>query len=201
MKYFRLEPTYKKSVIEWTIFTRKNEEDKDIFLRKELGWRWGTWLISVPDTEEEALEYIESKGYKGNDAVFEWASDHGHTVLDDNDNEILDPDASVVDMVTWQMLPSEEDEFVDITEDYEDAEMLECWDGCWEFWHIDSYQVELDEDTKQAWVEEAIEVYTEDHEEGVENIGWAFLETSFEFHCPPNLIPCDEQGTPLEDVA
>jgi hypothetical protein len=47
MKHFRIEPTYKKSVIELSTFRRPleeltgNDEDKGKFayLRKELGWR------------------------------------------------------------------------------------------------------------------------------------------------------------------
>src|SRR6056300_1124345 len=111
MKHYLLEPTYKKSVIEWTIFRRMDENNKPIFLRKELGWRWGSWLISVPETEEEAMEYIKSQDY---DNALDWAYDYGYTVTDDNGDEVLDPDTSLVDMVATQLLPNEEDESVDI---------------------------------------------------------------------------------------
>ena len=58
MKYFKIEPTYKKSVVEFTYFRRpleeltNNDEDKGkfAFLHNELGWRWGSFMISVPDT-------------------------------------------------------------------------------------------------------------------------------------------------------
>ena len=39
MKYYRLEPSVKKSVIEWHSFKRKDADGNTIFLRKELGWR------------------------------------------------------------------------------------------------------------------------------------------------------------------
>ena len=196
MKHYLLEPTYKKSVIEWTIFRRMDENNKPIFLRKELGWRWGSWLISVPETEEEAMEYIKSQDY---DNALDWAYDYGYTVTDDNGDEVLDPDTSLVDMVATQLLPNEEDESVDITEDYGDAEMIECWDGCWEYWSVDSYLVELDEEDKETWIEEAEEAYEEMHEEGVESLGWEFIDTMFEFHCSPKITPCDEHGKIFEE--
>jgi len=173
-----------------------DENNKPIFLRKELGWRWGSWLISVPETEEEAMEYIKSQDY---DNALDWAYDYGYTVTDDNGDEVLDPDTSLVDMVATQLLPNEEDESVDITEDYGDAEMIECWDGCWEYWSVDSYLVELDEEDKETWIEEAEEAYEEMHEEGVESLGWEFIDTMFEFHCSPKITPCDEHGKIFEE--
>ena len=62
MKYYRIEPTYKKSVVEWTIF-RREYNGTNQFLRKELGWRWGSFVIEVPDTDEEKLEWAKEKGY------------------------------------------------------------------------------------------------------------------------------------------
>ena len=59
MKYYVIEPSYKKSVIEYTLFKRQVEGDMQ-FLRKELGWRWGSFGVAVPETEEEAVPDIES---------------------------------------------------------------------------------------------------------------------------------------------
>ena len=61
MKYYKLEPSVKKSVIEWHSFKRKDADGNTIFLRKELGWRYGSWLISVPETDEEIKEYSNWK--------------------------------------------------------------------------------------------------------------------------------------------
>lgn len=199
MKHYIIEPTYKKSLIERTIFRRTNEEGKPIFLEKELGWRWGSFMISVPETEEEVMDYVKSKGYEGDTAVLDWACDFGHTMTDENGEEILDPDTSVLELVQSQLLPSEDDDFVDITEDYEDAEMIECWDGCWEHWDARSYQVELSEEEHEAFVEEAEEAYAEDYEEGVEELGWEYVDTCFELHCSPKITECDENGHPFEE--
>ena len=195
MKHYLIEPTYKKSLVEKTIFRRTNEEGKNIFLEKELGWRWGSFVISVPETEEEGMECIKEQGY---DNILDWAYDHGYTVPDDNGDEILDPDHSFIEVLQSQMLPEESDEFVDITEDYPHAEFMDAWDGCWEYWNARSYQVELSEEEQEAFVEEAEEVYAEEHEEGVEALGWEFIDTFFELHCSPKITECDATGQPLD---
>jgi hypothetical protein len=194
MKYYIVEPTYKKSLVEKTIFSRKNEEGKTIFLERELGWRWGSFFFTVPDTEEEAIADIKEQGY---DSVLDWAYDHGYTMTDDNGDEILDPDSSIVDLLTTTLLPEESDDFVDITEDYGNAEMIECDDGCWEYWNVRSFQVELSEEEQEELVEGVEEAYNEEWEEGVEALGWEFVDTLFELHCSPKITPCDATGTPL----
>jgi hypothetical protein len=187
MKHFRIEPTYKKSVIEFTVFRRPleeltgNDEDKGKFayLRKELGWRWGSFMISVSDIEEEIAEFLEERG--SYESVAEYLADyHGEEDI-------------IVESTTLQeyLLPSEDDEFVDLTEDY-DAEMLDCWDGCWEDWGITTNGPEL-EDTDDM-IEEIEEAYSEEYEEGVEALGWQFLDNFYEIHCNVTVTPCDEYG-------
>ena len=198
MKYYIVEPTYKKSLVEKAIFKRKNEEGKTIVLEKELGWRGGSFLFNVPDTEEEAIADIKEQGY---DSVLDWACDHGYTMTDDNGDEVLDPDHSIVEMLAPTMLPGQSEDFVDITEDYVNAELIECWDGCWEHWSVRSFQVELSEEEQEALIEGVEEAYSEEHEEGVEALGWEFVDTLFELHCRPKITPCDASGEPLDDAA
>lgn len=198
MKHYIIEPTHKKSLVERTIFRRTNEEGEKIFLEKELGWRWGSFMISVPETEEEAMEYLKSKGYEGEDAFLNWAMDWGHTHADAATDEIEVPDAPMLELIQSQMLPSEDDDFVEISEDYEDAEMIDCWDGCWEYWGVRSHQVDLSEEEQEAYVEEAEEAYAEENEDGVEELGWEWTNTFFELHCSPKITECDETGTPLD---
>ena len=187
MKHFRIEPTYKKSVIELSTFRRPleeltgNDEDKGKFayLRKELGWRWGSFMISVPDTEEEIKEFLEERG--SYESVAEYLADyHGEEDI-------------IIESTTLQeyLLPSEDDDFVDLTEDY-DAEMLDCWDGCWEDWGIAVPGDEL-EDTDDL-IEEIEEAYSEEYEEGVEALGWQFIDNFFEIHCNVTVTPCNEHG-------
>lgn len=187
MKYYRLEPSYKKSVVEIAIWKRTDENGNAIFLRKELGWRWGSFLISVPETDEEKLEFAQSKS-EDFESVEQMMEDwYGYT----------EEDGMTLEDV---LLPDTEDEFVDITEDYDHAEMLECWDGCWEDWTVTSHTVEIDEEQADIWREEAEEIYQEEYEEGVETLGWEFIDTIFEMHCSPVLTECDEYGRDPEDA-
>jgi len=193
MKYFLLEPTYKKSTVEKTFFRRElepltgNPEDagKWAYVTKELGWRWGSFLISVPETEEEVLEFVKSSGY---DDVLSWAIDHGESITQ-GDEEVLPPNFSLYNY----LVPSEDAEYVDVTEDYPEAEMYECWDGCWEDWEVSSTGTTPDVD-----IEEIEEAFSEDYEEGVEELGWTFVDMAFELHCNPKITPCDENGQVFE---
>lgn len=187
MKHFRIEPTYKKSVIELSTFRRPleeltgNDEDKGKFayLRKELGWRWGSFMISVPDTEEEIKEFLEERG--SYESVAEYLADYY------GDEDII------VESTTLQeyLLPSEDDDFVDLTEDY-DAEMLDCWDGCWEDWDIITNGPKLAD--VDEMIEEIEEAYSEEYEEGVEALGWTYIDNFFEIHCNVTVTPCNEHG-------
>lgn len=198
MKYYKLEPSYKKSVVELTIFKRPLQEltgdeshaGKDAFVRKELGWRWGDWLIRIPETEEEIAEYLEEKGLESLD---EAALYHGYFTFNSETNEeIPDEDFDLRDV----LLPKETDDFVDITEDFEDAEMLSTWDGCWEDWSIYCPTVEVF-DHDESWIEAIEEAYDEEYEDGVEALGWQYVDTFFEMHCNPVITECDENGENL----
>ena len=187
MKHFRIEPTYKKSVIELATFRRPleeltgNDEDKGKFayLRKELGWRWGSFMISVPDTEEEIAVFLKEQGEY--ESVAHYLADYW------GDDDIIDQSPSLEEY----LLPSTDDDFVDLTEDY-DAEMLECWDGCWEDWDIKTGGPKLS-DTDEM-MEEIEEAYNEEYEEGVEALGWQFIDNFFEIQCKVTVTPCDENG-------
>ena len=201
MKYYLVEPTYKKSLIEYTAFKRVDEDGKLIWLRKELGWRWGSFLFSAPETEEEIAEYLESQGYEGENAALEWAMNYGYTIADATTGVIEPPEEPIAYLIKEQLLPSEDEDFVDITEDYGNAEFIDAWDGCWEYWTGSSYQKEIGEEEQEAIIEEVEEVYEEMYEEGVESLGWEFVDTYFELHCSPKITPCDENGKIEEDAA
>ena len=157
MKHYRIEPTYKKSVIEIATFRRPleeltgNDEDKGRwgYLRKELGWRWGSFMISVPDTEEEITEFLKERGEY--ESVAHYLADYW------GDDDIITQSPSLEEY----LLPSTEDAFVDLTEDY-DAEMIDCWDGCWEDWGITVPGDDL-ENTEEM-IEEIEEAYDVEYE-------------------------------------
>lgn len=187
MKYYLVEPTYKKSLVEISTFRKKDDNGKWIYLRKELGWRWGSFLFPVPETEEEIKEYLSERG--DYESVQEYLADYY------GDEDIIVDDTTLADY----MLPKDTDTFVDITEDYEHAEMIEAWDGCWEYWTVDDYADELTDEEKEALQEEAEEAYSEEYEEGVEALGWEYIDNFYEIHCNPSIKECDEHGKVLED--
>jgi hypothetical protein len=190
MKYYRMEPTMKKSVIECDTFSRIDEDGKRIFLHREVGWRWGSWLISVPETQEEIDEYVKSKGF---DTIQELAESSGYTYSDEDGNEVMVDGFNLRDI----LVPDEDNDQIDVSEEYSDAELIETWDGCWEFWNVTSYQVEIPDQQKDIWSEEAEEAYNEDYEAGLEAIGWKHMFSGFELQCCPSIVECDENGEPL----
>jgi hypothetical protein len=189
MKYYRIEPTHKKSVIENTIFRRKDENGNYIFLKRELGWRWGSFLFSVPETEDEINNYINDQGYE---TFLEWASDNGFEDLIESE--------TYAGIIVKKLLPSESDEFVDVTEDYPNATMMDAWDGIWEDWIAYSFKTELSYDEKESMTEEASEAFYENNEEGVEELGWEYIDSTFEIQCPVSIQPCDEDDSVLENA-
>ncbi len=201
MKYFLLEPTYKKSTVEKTFFRRElepltgNPDDagKWVYLTKELGWRWGSFLISIPETEEEITEWVKYK-HPELETFYELAVDYGLTETDEaSGKEVLPADKTVSELIEGLLIPDVEDDYVEITEDYPDAEMYECWDGCWEDWEVNSLGTTPDVD-----IEEIEEAYSENYEDGVEDLGWTFVDMAYEFHCNPKITPCDENGQVFE---
>lgn len=62
MKYYRMEPQTKKSVVEFQYWTR-TVDGEDFRLEREQGWRWGAFLIAVPETDEEIADYCKMHEY------------------------------------------------------------------------------------------------------------------------------------------
>lgn len=198
MKYYLVEPTYKKSLIEYTVFRREDEEGNTLFLRREVGWRWGSFIFEVPETDEEVKNYILETGC---DDEYEWMQDYGFMIQNEAGEYVPDPSMTRAEMLTQVLLPSENEEFVDITEDYGDAELLESWDGCWTYWTLNSNDRDIDLEEEEIVGEEAQDAYYEDGDEGVEDLGWEFVDTLFELQCNPKITQCDKNGKPLEDAA
>lgn len=95
------------------------------------------------------------------------------------------------------LVPSIDEEYVDITEDYPDAEMI-CVDDCfWEdIWDIRTSGPKLSDVDKM--IDEIEATYDEDYQEGIEALGWTFVENYFEMRCNPVITECDKNGNSLE---
>lgn len=63
MKIYKVEPGYKKSVVEQNHYWKEIDGVK-VWVTYEEVWRWGEFLIRIPETDEEWQEYAESVGYE-----------------------------------------------------------------------------------------------------------------------------------------
>lgn len=80
--------------------------------------------------------------------------------------------------------------------DYENAELIECIDGCWDEW---SFSDNIDEEEQ----EQLQEAYSENYEEGLEELGyvWADSETVLQGPLDFELVEADEEGAEPADSA
>mgnify|MGYP000421383249 CR=1 FL=1 len=145
MKYFKIEPTYKKSLVEHYVFRRPLSDLTDdgpegniATLTKEIGWRWGDFIATVPETEDEITEWLSYRDDGAYSNFYDLAIDYGLTETDENGEEVLPPSKSIQEMIEGLLLPDLDDDFVQITEDYPEAEMQSTWDGCWEDWTLNT---------------------------------------------------------------
>jgi hypothetical protein len=201
MKYFRIEPTYKKSLVEHYVFRRPLSDLTDdgpegniATLTKEIGWRWGDFIATVPETEDEITEWLSYRDDGAYSNFYDLAIDYGLTETDENGEEVLPPSKSIQEMIEGLLLPDLDDDFVQITEDYPEAEMQSTWDGCWEDWTLNTGYKGPELENLESIIEEVEEAYCEDYEEGVEALGWVFGECEYEMHCRPMITQIYADG-------
>lgn len=173
MKHYRIEPTYKKSVVEYRVFQKDN-----LMATQEIGWRWGEFIIHVPETEDELKEWCEYRGYE--------------SIQDLKDSYGLEEGEPIPQFV---FSPEETDEYVEL-DDY-DWEMISTWDGCWEYWSVTG--PDLKDEEKEALVEEIEAIYYEEYENGLYEAGWTDTACYTEIHTQVSIQECDEGGEVYED--
>lgn len=92
MKTYEVVPAFKKSLIE-TRFWRKPKDEGNIFAEHETGWRSGTFIISVPETDEEIKQWLDDRDMTEEDleyVSFLPTEDDEQVDLSDYDFEIND---------------------------------------------------------------------------------------------------------------
>ena len=179
MKRYKIEPTYKKSVIEYNSYRKELEDGTILHATMELGWRWGEFEILVPETEAEVLEWAQDK-MGVDDTYFSSVTE----VFEDYGEENYEG-------MKQHFLPAAEEEFHEL-DDYV-YEMNSTWDGCWEDWtvqafgeHNDKYDVdELREQVEEGWGEESWDY--------MEKEGWEELDCYFEIHCPLTIEEVEDR--------
>ena len=193
MKYFLIEPTYKKSVVEYNSFV-KVINGVQTFATLEEGYRWGSFLMPVPETDAEIKEWIESKDDVSSlQEYMDW-----YQGVDEEEFLAMD----TIDLAEW-MLPDPEDDMCLLTEDYEDAEMIDMWDGCWMFWNVRQNGTgdnHLSGEECTALSEAVEELYNEDYNESLEADDWEHCDFYTEIHSNLKITPCDSSGKTEEEL-
>jgi len=176
MKYYRLEPATKKSVVETEYFQRED----GLRLSVEVGWRWGEFVIHVPETEEELQPWLEDR----------WG------ITKEEYDE--DPDS-------YPTMPDPEEDDTCELEDYE-FEMLSTWDGCWEDYEVyvpygKDFEVDGDEEDQilETLSEDGCSALWEEWEEDHPLHGWESVDCTYVIYNGFTLEECDENGDPLKE--
>ena len=166
MKTYLLEPSYKKSLLEYQVYEREVDGVKQR-ATLEIGWRSGSFNLYVPENESELVEWANGRDGPQYENVQEIYDDYGVESFDD--------------ITTGYFMPEDEDDFIEVG-DF-NYEMNETWDGCWEDWS--SNDDELTEEIQEGYDEEGWD-YLEEN-------GWEEVYCYYEIHCNPVLTEVESQ--------
>lgn len=155
MKHYLIEPKTKKPIIERKFLQRTRDDGVVEMLEMETGWRWGNFMIDVPETDEEIRDLLDERG---TDSLAEFLEDHNADTLE----QVLlpDPDEDVT-LLGW-------------------ADVLDTYDSCWVVFNVSGKG--LNEEQCEALSEEASEAYGDDGYEGLKNLGWQHGDVYYELH-------------------
>jgi hypothetical protein len=181
MRHYRLEPTDKKSAVEHTQYFKDG-----MVATCEEGYRWGQYIIHIPETEEE----------------FEaWASKFGMSLEDADDNYYhIFSDDSIKDKYLEICGPDLGSDNFDMDDYHHD--LIELWDCCWEHWYVEKVDLaeELTDKEEEGLIEHLQDLYEEGYNEAVEADGWVLKQAWSEIQCSVTLVPCDEDGYTAQEL-
>lgn len=110
MKHYLIKPKMKKSIVEREFFRRTNEEGVVEIMEMETGWRWGSFVISVPDTPEDIESMLEY-----------YTEDYDATLVDTDDGCWVTFEVRIKDM--------DDEEYEALIEEIEDAYEEDGYEG------------------------------------------------------------------------
>lgn len=183
MKQFVIQPTMKKSVVEVRTFKKVTDEGTQ-WLRYEDCYRWGGFVLCVPETDEEKEDWAK---HQGELSFKDWC-------------EAYDEDPATVDIQSY-CLPSSDEDPVMIMEDWGwNAEMIETWDGgCWTEWTVSSYgENKLTEEECEEEAERLSELYYDEYEEGLEAEGWEEVDVDWLIYNEFKITEVPEGESPYD---
>ena len=174
MKYFILEPKWKKSVYEFDRYRKVADDGTAIYATRETCWRYGKWIVSVPETNKECDEYLENHSMD--------LEDYGGTYEE----------------LKESLMPSEDEETAFHEMDDYDHEFIETWDGCSEDWSVHVWGPGKDTIDVTILQEEIEERWEDANWDGMYDLDYTEDGFWIEINCPIVLTPCSQNGTPLE---
>ena len=172
MKYYLLEPKEKKSVVEYQTFSKEINESKIYAIREE-GYRGGSWIIHVPETDEEIDLRLEELDMTRDDIVAYYGED-------------------INSMGEKFFLPDPDEDYHELN-DY-DFEMIQMYDGCWADWKIVATLDTMCEEDQDDLLVKVEELWAEDYDFALTDDGWSDDGTTTEVQCEILLRECDESG-------
>jgi hypothetical protein len=160
MKRYVITPRHKKSTIELQ-YWKKDIDGVPVTVTYEECWRWGSFILDVPETQEEVDQWLEDE--VGYNTIGECFEDYG------------------VESIEEILLPSLDEDIVLLTEDYGTYfELVETWDGCGSDFR--AYSPDLSAERLEEIEEEFAEGWCEGHYEWAEGEGWVEQGCDYEIH-------------------
>lgn len=172
MKYYLIEPQFKKCVTDLSTWKKEFEDGTVCWLTKEELYRSGSFVVRYPETDDEILEELQDRDIDSLEDFYEFYGE----------------DAKLEEL--W--LPDAEEEWFEM-EDYH-AEMLEMWDGCATDWNLQVVRGDMTEEEKEDLLEQLENLYAEEFDCGIESDGWEHKGCHQQIHCALSINECDEHG-------
>ena len=173
MKHYLMEPKNKKACAEYDIFQKEIDGVTYCVVKEEV-YRWGSWILHVPDTKQE---------------IADWLEDMGETM-----ESMIDCYESVD---KFPFVPDSSDDFIELA-DY-DAEFVEMWDGCSCDWYLQDPKGEIPEDKSEEIIDLVQDIFSENYHEGLEDEGWENVDCFQQIHSEVTLKECDDTGSVSEE--
>ena len=177
MKYYLLEPKSKKSIVDYQTFSKVVDGNK-IYAVREEGYRGGSFVIHVPETDSEIDLRLADMDMTREDVI---------SYYEEDINSIGEK----------FFMPDPDDDYHELN-DY-DFDLIETYDGCWAEWRIVASLDVMSEEKQDDLLMSVEQLWEEDYDSALVDDGWSDDGTSTEIQCEISLKECDERGFVLAE--
>lgn len=174
MRYYLIDPQEEKSIVKREFFSYYNDEkSKEYVLEIKTGWRWGSFMISIPETQEEIKNFLEKSNA---DSRTKFIKSAGTLTLEQ------------------ALLPHKNYDTIPLTKKY-NAKVQEIDDFCWIDFYIQEGHLSSDEQTDI--IKEVQSAYEKNGYTALADLGWYRENEDFELIGAHTTTECDVNGKPL----